>query len=158
MNWQEVCADPNLTDLPYKIELNERGQILMSPARLLHSLYQAQIIKRLITLIDHGAVIPEFPIGTNKGTKVPDVVWCSDKLLNQVKYDPESEIAPELCIEILSPTNIDQEMEEKRNLYFSLGAKEVWICDEKGEMQFYDKSGKIGNSLMCPPFPNVIEV
>ena len=37
MNWQEVCADPHLRDLPYKIELNERGQILMTPVRLYHS-------------------------------------------------------------------------------------------------------------------------
>ncbi len=158
MNWKEVCADPNLSDLPYKIELNERGQILMSPARLLHSLYQAKIIKLLIKLIDHGEVIPEFAIATEKGTKVPDVVWCSEELLNQVKYDPESSIAPELCIEVLSPTNTDNEIDEKRNLYFSLGAKEVWICDEKGEVQFYNKAGKIKNSNMCPPFPDLVKV
>lgn len=35
MNWQEVCADPHLLDLPYKIELNERGQILMTPVGLI---------------------------------------------------------------------------------------------------------------------------
>ena len=32
MNWQEVCEDRSLQDLPFKIELNEYGQIVMSPA------------------------------------------------------------------------------------------------------------------------------
>lgn len=31
LTWEEVCADPNLEDLPYKIETNEWGQIVMSP-------------------------------------------------------------------------------------------------------------------------------
>ena len=33
MNWQEICNDPLLRELPYKIELNEWGKIVMSPAR-----------------------------------------------------------------------------------------------------------------------------
>jgi hypothetical protein len=36
MNWQEACADPSLTDLPYKIELNQWGQTIMSPADYQH--------------------------------------------------------------------------------------------------------------------------
>ena len=29
MNWQEVCEHPSLQDLPFKIELNEKGEIIM---------------------------------------------------------------------------------------------------------------------------------
>jgi hypothetical protein len=29
MNWQEVCADPHLRNLPFKIELNEYGQVVI---------------------------------------------------------------------------------------------------------------------------------
>ncbi|RME59856.1 Uma2 family endonuclease, partial [Candidatus Parcubacteria bacterium] len=32
MKWSEVLADPTLQDLPYKIELNEWEQIVMTPA------------------------------------------------------------------------------------------------------------------------------
>jgi len=32
MNWQQVCENPTLKDLPFKIELNTFGQIIMSPA------------------------------------------------------------------------------------------------------------------------------
>ncbi len=31
LSWKEVCEAPNLQDLPYKIETNDRGEIVMSP-------------------------------------------------------------------------------------------------------------------------------
>ena len=33
MTWEEVCADPSLQDLSYKIELNKWENIEMSPAK-----------------------------------------------------------------------------------------------------------------------------
>ena len=43
MNWQEVCEDPNLRNLPYKIELNAEGKIIMSPQKVYHSIFQGEI-------------------------------------------------------------------------------------------------------------------
>ena len=43
MQWQDVLADKSLQDLPYKIELNEKRNIEMSPAYLIHSLLQGEI-------------------------------------------------------------------------------------------------------------------
>jgi len=43
MQWQEVVNDPSLQDLPYKIELNEYGKIIMSPASNKHSIIQAHL-------------------------------------------------------------------------------------------------------------------
>jgi len=37
MNWQEVCEYPDLENLPFKIELNEYGNITMSPVKVCHS-------------------------------------------------------------------------------------------------------------------------
>ena len=37
LRWAEVMRDPTLQDLPYKIELNVRGKIEMSPAWKLHA-------------------------------------------------------------------------------------------------------------------------
>ncbi len=34
MTLDEICEDPNLRDLPFKIETNQRGQIVMSPAQI----------------------------------------------------------------------------------------------------------------------------
>ncbi|MCI5132886.1 MAG: Uma2 family endonuclease, partial [Candidatus Electrothrix sp. EH2] len=90
MNWQEVCADKHLQDLPYKIELNEQGQILMTPVRLYHSAWQGEIIRWLLRLIDSGKALPEVAIATAQGTEVADVVWCSDTLWQQITHEAES--------------------------------------------------------------------
>jgi hypothetical protein len=36
MRWEEVCADRQLQDLPFKIELNKWGQIVVSPVKIKH--------------------------------------------------------------------------------------------------------------------------
>jgi Uma2 family endonuclease len=158
MNWQEVCADPRLHDLPYKIELNERGQILMSPVRLYHSAFQGKIIKLLTQLLQYGEAFPEFAIATEKGTKVADVVWCSDALWRQIKHQAESSVAPEICVEVLSAANTAEEMLEKRRLYFMHGAEEVWMCDQTGTMQFFAAVGEIAHSNLVPAFPEHIDL
>ncbi len=42
MNWQQVCERVELNNLPFKLELNERGQIVMSPVNIAHALYQGE--------------------------------------------------------------------------------------------------------------------
>ncbi len=158
MNWQQVCEDPHLRDLPYKIELNERGQILMSPAKLNHSRLQGKIIKILNKVMSEGEVFPECAILTQKGTKVADVVWCSPELCKKINEEVESSTAPEICVEVLSPTNTEEEMEEKRILYFEQGAREVWMCDENGNLIFLRPEGQLNVSMLVPDFPQKIEI
>ena len=43
MQWQDVIADKSLQDLPYKIELNERGNIEMSPSSFMQSYLQGKL-------------------------------------------------------------------------------------------------------------------
>ena len=43
LRWAEVCRDPSLQDLPYKIELNSWGKIEMSPASYRHALLQGAV-------------------------------------------------------------------------------------------------------------------
>jgi hypothetical protein len=73
MNWQEVCMDRVLQNLPYKIELNRQGQIIMRPASVRHVLFQARIIALLNKLDTERLVVPEFPVETGDGVKVVDV-------------------------------------------------------------------------------------
>ncbi len=76
MQWQDVLADPSLHDLPYKIELNEKGNIEMSPASLIHSLLQGKLVLLLGNSLE-GEVFTELAIQTSKGIRVPDVAWCT---------------------------------------------------------------------------------
>ena len=158
MNWQEVVAHPGLQNLPFKIELNERGQIIMSPVKLAHSAYQGIISELLRAWRKDGRILPECAIWTRKGTKAADVAWFSDERWQMVKGQAEASIAPELCVEVVSKSNTQAEMREKRKLYFEQGAQEVWVCHEHGKIEFYAPSGKLKASTLFPDFPTQVNI
>lgn len=157
MNWEQVVKDPNLQNLPYKIELNEWGQIVMTPTKAKHGAFQFKIGNTLDDLMgDAGQVVTECAIQTTQGTKVADIAWFSKERWKQVEDDYDASIAPEICVEVRSPGNSADEMKNKRKLYFAAGAREVWVCDAKGKIKFYEPTGEINNSMLVPTFPEQI--
>jgi Uma2 family endonuclease len=67
--------------------------------------------------------------------------------------------APEICVEVISPSNKRGEIEEKRRLYFEAGAKEVWVCDKRGHLLFFIKAAPevaASGSLLCPKMPKSV--
>lgn len=61
-------------------------------------------------------------------------------------------------MEIRSPRNAKGEIELKKRLYFEAGAEEVWICDEKGALHFFNRETPLKHSALVPGFPQQIEV
>jgi len=153
MNWQQVCEHPTLKDLPFKIELNTYGQIIMSPSSNWHGSMQSRISILLHQLIDSGQAVSECSIRTSDNVKVADVAWLSDEFHSIHKFETPFTEAPEICVEILSLSNSSAEMTFKRALYFGAGAKEVWQCDQDGALSFYTPNGPIEESPICPAFP-----
>ena len=153
MNWAEVVAHPSLKDLPFKIELNEFGQVVMNPVKINHSFYQGRIGSLLQNMREDGVVLTECAIWTRKGTKCADVAWASIELFEQIQGKTEAQIAPEVCVKVTSVSNSEKEMRQKRKLYFEQGAREVWVCDEYGNIKFYDESGELEKSKMFSDFP-----
>ncbi len=153
MEWSEVIQDPTLRDLPFKIELNEHGTIMMTPASNRHGRLQGRIYKRVLDLASAGDAMVECSIDTPKGVKVADVAWFSDAFLAQHGETTPYPVAPELCVEVVSPSNSRSEMEEKVQLYLAQGAKEVWLCSEQGEVEFFVTSGTLDASALFPAFP-----
>ncbi|MDM8538399.1 Uma2 family endonuclease [Desulfobacterales bacterium HSG17] len=158
MNWQELCEHPGLQNLPFKIEIDERGKIIMSPVKVNHSAYQAEISYLLRLMLKGGHSLTECAVATRKGTKVADVAWASKERFTKIIKETECSIAPEICIEIISPSNSDDEMNEKKYLYFENGAKEVWICTNDGEISFYIPENEMKKSLLLPEFPKKIDL
>lgn len=152
MKWQEVCDDQALRDLPYKIELNEWGKIIMSPASNRHGILQAALVRALARAREDGLVIAECSVQTSKGVKVADVAWASAEFMDQQGDVTPYQKAPEVCIEIFSPSNSPAEMDEKRELYLAKGAQEFWLCDEQGQISVFDCVGHLAASRL---FPNV---
>lgn len=157
--WDKIVADPELAKLLYRIETDEFGQIIMSPPPVpSHGSKQGRIARHLGNLITHGEVLCECPISTTKGVKAADVAWCSSELwivAEKLSCFPQ---APEICVEIISPSNTTGEIDQKKHLYFEAGAKEVWICSNEGEMQFFmDPERTIDSSNLCPAFPRQLK-
>ena len=141
MQWQDVLADKSLQDLPYKIELNEKGLIEMSPASFIHSLLQGRLAKLLGNQLD-GEVFTELAVQTTKGVRVPDVAWGSKEYVQKHIKDVYALSAPELCVEIISPLNTFEEMKDKVELFLEAGAKEVWLITEDGQTTYYNHQGQ----------------
>lgn len=156
MNWQEVIEHPALQDLPFKIELNEYGNIEMSPASNQHGRLQGKIYLLFSRVGHHGEFYIECSISTRKGVKVADVAWCSNAFFDKYGEQTPLPVAPEICVEVISPSNSTKEMAEKIDLYLAKGAQEVWLCDEAGDISFYAPSGIIDRSSILPEFPGNI--
>ena len=157
MLWQEVCEHSALKDLPFKIEIDEYGKILMSPVKVCHSAFQGEITFILRSLLKTGRTLPECAIKTSKGTKVADVAWASLELFQIIKDQMECSVAPEICVEVISASNSQREIDEKKRLYFEAGAKEFWTCNERGMLNFFNPEARLNNSILVPNFPFKIE-
>ena len=154
--WSELEADPFLASLEYRIETNHHGQIIMMPPPgFQRSELQGMIQEKLRDLMQgrDGRVRPECPVSTNGGVKGVDIVWVSNRRVEEGLRRNVLTIAPEICVEVLSPGNTRAEIEEKKRLYFEAGAEEVWIASPDGEIAFFHADGELESSGLCPSFP-----
>lgn len=151
--WEEVCNDPRLAKLPHRVEINRRGNIELSPHSLSHSKYQTAIQETLKRLMRTGMTLQECPIDAKNSNPVADVIWIS-RTRDKANSTPIAyKAAPEICVEVRSPSNSKREMEEKRHEYFEAGALECWFCNLTGGMSFYGPEGELERSRLCPKFP-----
>jgi Putative restriction endonuclease len=93
LRWDEVCRDPSLQDLPYKI-------------------------------------------------RVPDVAWASARFMTAYGEITPYTRAPEICVEILAPSNVQAEIDEKTRAYLQAGAEEVWLVSEDGAIRYIGGDGE----------------
>lgn len=149
MEWSEVIDNPVLRDLPFKIELNKFGKLLMSPASNEHGRIQSRLAAALLNQSPKGEVITECSIQTSDGVKVADVAWLSEEFIREFGFVTPLPKAPELCIEIASPSNSKIEMQNKVDLYLAKGAHEVWVVYALNNIHIYSCMGRIENSQVA---------
>jgi Uma2 family endonuclease len=139
--WTELINDPSLHDLPYKIELNADGKIEMSPASNRHGTLQASLARALGNALPAGEVITECSVLTDIGVRVPDVAWASREFLEAQQDNTPFTGAPEICVEVVSPSNTAREIDDKVRAYLAAGAREVWVVSEEGALGFFGPEG-----------------
>jgi Uma2 family endonuclease len=125
-------------NLPFPWETNAQGQIIMTPVNFGHSRYVGHLIRRIATIAPEWESGTELGVITSDGVKAPDVYLASAAYVSRheggLGYVAE---APEICVEVMSPSNTWQEMHNKMPLYFQVGAQEVWIVDTEGKVAFF---------------------
>ena len=153
--WHELVQDPSLQDLPYKIELNSWGKVEMSPASNRHGRLQGELAAELKRQLG-GSVLTECSILTRIGIRVPDVAWMSSEFLAAFGEITPYQRAPEICVEIVSPSNVGAEIAEKTEAFLVAGAREVWIVDVSGAIRYFSPGGEVARSaypvsILLPP-------
>jgi Uma2 family endonuclease len=159
--WMRLLADPEPAKFLRGFETNRHGHAVMIPLPGYHDGgRQSEIGFQLRNRLD-GNVRTKCPLSTADGVKVVDAVWLSylresTAIAGEVAGEMLIE-APEICVEVVSPSKTEVEMEERMALYFDAGAVEVWFCEKNGAMRFIGKDGPLERSLLCPDFPTMIE-
>ena len=159
--WAELSADAALAKFEGRIETDRHGHIIMSPPPAPnHGSFQSEIAYRLRSLTPQGRVLTECPISTADGVKAADVAWASPECMRELGNRVCFPKSPEICVEVLSPSNTEAEIREKMALYFDAGAREVWLCAESGAVSFSGPGSvqPLSASQLCPQFPKQIEL
>ena len=141
IRYRSLCDDPRFENLPGKVELDSWGRILMSPASNYHALVQGRLCRRLAAL--GGESFVEASVVTTAGLFVPDVVWATNAFMQAHANETPYTRAPEICIEVASPTNSVKELREKVDAYLAVGAVEVWIVyPQSKRLEYFRAEGK----------------
>ena len=110
------------------------GKLILVPApRTIHQkvkLRLAWFITNFIRKNDLGEILdaPTDVILTEKDKPQPDILFISKERLNIItEYNVQG--APDLIIEVLSPSTSRWDRVEKSKMYYTHGVKEYWIAD-----------------------------
>jgi len=154
--YRRMCEDPYFANIPGKIELDMWGRIVMSPASPYHGMIQARLIERLARL--GGQPIVEAAIVTSVGLLVTDVAWASTEFVSAHSAESPFTRAPELCIEVASPSNSRKELNEKVAAYLAAGAFEAWIVyPQSKRCEYFSNSGPLERTAFTIDFTNLFD-
>lgn len=116
-----------------------RGRLVREPAPgPLHGNVAGRVASLLIQLADReglGLTFVEtaFTLSLEPATvRVPDVSFvAADRVPEEGPGDQFWELAPDLAVEIVSPSNTSSEIQEKALQYLDAGSRLVWVVDPR---------------------------
>ncbi|WP_428278709.1 Uma2 family endonuclease [Candidatus Palauibacter sp.] len=131
VTWQDVQQMPDDGNRYEAIE----GDLYMTPAPSpRHQILLLRLYDALAAVLRerHGGVLLVAPVGvefpsTGEGVQ-PDILFVSDERRRIIR-DTSVRGAPDLVVEILSPSTASHDRGTKRRLYERQGVREYWIVD-----------------------------
>lgn len=129
---------PVLISADKQIELVNGTEIIKEMASAKHSGIGTRLIIKLGIYLENNPIgriygaDATFTIGENE--RLPDVSFVSnDKIPVGGEPLKKWSFAPDIAVEVISPTDIYMEIAEKIQEYFNAGVKQVWLIDSKFE-------------------------
>jgi Uma2 family endonuclease len=150
--WAELCQDSSLAEIQARFEMDEYGELRMTPPpSLRHQLIADALAAQLRPQLQGRAVV-ECPVYAGK-VYVADIAWIPDGALEQ---DLASAIvAPPLVVEVRSPGNTSAGIAAKVSAYLAHGVREVALVELDGSIKFVSHQGSgsissLGVTLVVP--------
>jgi Uma2 family endonuclease len=139
---------PYVGDDPNCYELNEFGEWIVTP-RPTHEHQQvaAEIVIQLVRQLGPRAAT-EVSVYTDRGIRAPDVAWMPAARWLEAKGQNPLPFVPDLCAEVVSPSNTRREILMKVGAYLRGGAREAIVVGLKGEVEFFGAGGKLEASAL----------
>jgi Uma2 family endonuclease len=117
-------------------ELVQGRIVAMSPAGFTHGKIEGRFYQALAQFADeHGlgqVAVGEVGVYTQRNpdtVRGADVVYISHERYQQVTSGSFLDVAPEIIVEVMSPSNTWSEVTQKLREYFAAGVDLVWVAD-----------------------------
>lgn len=143
--WAQLASDPGAPDY---YEINEFGELIMSPRPTNN---HQRIVMAAAVVIERQLgpeAVAEISVLTDRGIRVPDVVWMPPAKWLQQKDKTPLTVVPDLCVEVLSLGNTREEIAMKAGAYLRGGAREVIVIGVRGEIEVLGAEGKRASSVL----------
>ena len=114
------------------------GELYMAPTPIpehqIFLFYLTKVIEEFVTEHDLGRVIisPQDVILSEDVVLQPDVMFISNERMNIIRWGHYVRGAPDLVVEVLSPSTSVRDRTLKRERYAQFGVREYWIADIVG--------------------------
>ena len=142
MTFQEF---EKLPDQEIRQELRNGELVNVPPPKHGHYLIQRRL-QRLLEALAAGAGEVDTKFGFRVGEyeyRIADVAFLSKARGDRIPPQGYLEGAPELVIEILSPSNIADEIQDKKEICLENGTVEFWVVDPKRhQVKVSDREGR----------------
>ena len=146
--YRAICDDLRFDNLPGKVELDTWGRMIMSPASNYHAVLQGRLSRTFSAFA--GEVMTEASVLTSTGLQVADFAWASPAFMQIHGTETPFTQAPELCVEVASPSNSLKGLREKSAAYIAAGAREAWIVFPRSRrIEFYAQEGPIEHTRLA---------
>jgi len=132
VTWEEFLHLSDRSEQGTRYELHDGKVVILPPARPLHIKVQKRIEKLFEAAArDRGVVAIEFPYRPLRNLQywVADVAYIPKADWDDLPPDEYPVYAPQIVVEVLSPSNTDAKLNRQMIVAISAGAQEFWVVD-----------------------------